>query len=135
MNGRIKQRLISKNILLAKKLIYTNSKKLGEAIAWLEWDGKYIVIKKFEKLPCAGKGAGTPLIEFLKSLADKYQVRISGNPMCYDPDPPIPCGPLLTQDQLEAWYEKHGFQIRKILNSDIPIMWYPDAPQMTSDAC
>jgi len=105
-----------------------NFRKYGQAIAWLEWDGKYIEMKKFEKLPCAAKGAGTPLIEFLKSLADKYHVRILGNPLRYDPDPPVPCGPLLSQAQLEGWYEKQGFRIHKIPNSDIPIMWYPDAP-------
>ena len=104
-------------------------RKYGHAIAWLEWDSKSIVIKKIEKLPCAGRGAASSLINFLKSLADKYQIRIWGNPIRYDPDPPVPCGPLLTQDQLEAWYEKHGFQIRKIQNFGFPIMGYPDAPK------
>jgi len=106
-------------------------RQFGQAIAWLEWDGKYIEIKKIEKLPCAGKGAGTPLVEFLKLLAEKYQVRIFGKPIRYDPDPPVPCGPLLTQNQLGNWYEKHGFHLCKILESGIPIsveMWYPDTP-------
>jgi TPR repeat protein len=117
-----------KERLVGKKIRTQEFRKFGEAIAWLRWDGNHIEMKKMEKLPCAGRGSGTSLINFVKSLADNYQVRIFGNPMSYDPDPPIPCGHLLTQGRLESWYKKHGFKIVKIQDSDIPIMWYPDLP-------
>jgi hypothetical protein len=110
-------------------------RKFGQAIAWLKWDGDYIEITKFEKLPGAGRQAGTPLVEFLKSVADKYQIRLFGNATIYQPDPPIPEGPLLSQDQLEIWYKKHGFQLYKSIKSGIVELWYPNAPQVSSDAC
>jgi len=110
-------------------------RKYGEAIAWLELDGKHIVIKKIEKLSYEGRGAGTALIEFLKSLADKYQVRLFGSVAAYDLEPPIPNCPTLSQSQLEAWYQKLGFKLSRIPNSDISLIWYPDAPHSTSDAC
>ena len=118
-----------------KKIRIQEFRKYGEAIAWLELDSKHIVIKKIEKLSCEGRGVGTALIEFLKSLADKYQVRLFANVAAYELEPPIANCPTLSQDKLEAWYQKHGFQLRRILNSDIPVIWYPDAPQTASDAC
>ena len=117
-----------KNHLVGKKIHIHEFRKFGEAIAWLQWDGKYIVISKFEKLPGAARGAGTRLVRFLISLADKYQLRIFGNLRCYEPDPPIPCGSLMTQDVLESWYKKQGFKINKNAKSGVIELWYPSAP-------
>src|ERR1017187_8042906 len=89
-------------------------RQFGQAIAWLEWDASYAELKKLEKLPGANRGAGTLLLQFLKSLADRHQIRLSGNAIVYEPDPPIPDGPLLRQEQLESWYKNPGFQVRKI---------------------
>ena len=118
-----------------KKIRIQEFRKYGEAIAWLELDSKHIEIKKIEKLSCKGRGAGTALIEFLKSLADKYQVRLFGGVVAYDLEPPISNCPTLSQAQLEDWYQKRGFQLRRIPDSDIVLIWYPDLPKTASDAC
>jgi hypothetical protein len=110
-------------------------RKFGQAIAWLKWNDDYIEITKLEKLPGAGRRAGTPLIEFLKSIADKHHIRLFGNATIYQPDPPRPEAPLLPQEQLEAWYKKHGFQLYKNIETGIVELWYPNAPQASSDAC
>lgn len=110
-------------------------RQFGQAIAWLEWDGKYGDLKKLEKLPGAKRGAGTLLLQFLKSLADKHQIRLFGNATVHEPDPPIPDGPLLSQEQLESWYKKHGFQLCRTVRSDIVEIWYPGVPPRSSDVC
>jgi hypothetical protein len=102
-------------------------RQYGQAIAWLEWDDEFIQITKIEALQ-PGRGAATKLIGFLKTLADKYQVRLFGNAVVYRPDPPIPEGNLLSQAELEGWYKKHGFQLRKIGDTCLTAIWYPDAP-------
>ena len=55
-------------------------RQYGQAMAWLKWDGDCIEIGKFETLHL-GQGAASRLIEFLKSLADKYEVQIFGHAM------------------------------------------------------
>jgi hypothetical protein len=102
-------------------------RQYGKAIAWLEWDDEFIEIKKIETLQ-QGQGAATKLVEFLKTLADKYHVRLFGNAVIYPPDPPAPEGHLFTQAQLESWYGKHGFILRKIRNTGITAIWYPNIP-------
>jgi hypothetical protein len=125
----------AKNNFIGKRNYTQEFRKYGEAIAWLDFDGEYIVMKKIEKLSCEGRGAGTALIEFLKSLADKYQVRLFANIAAYELEPPIVNCPTLSQDQLEAWYSEHGFQLRRIPNSGLSVIWYPDTPQTASVAC
>ncbi len=102
-------------------------RRFGAAIAWLEWDDDFIQIAKIETLQ-PGQGAATNLIEFLKTLADKYYVRLFGNAVVYPPDAPAPEGNLFSQAQLECWYKKHGFQLRKIGDTGLTAIWYPDAP-------
>jgi len=97
-------------------------RQYGQAIAWLKWDGDCIEIAKFETLQ-HGQGAATKLIEFLKCLADKYKVGIFGHATAYPPDPPIPEGELFSQEQLEAFYRKHGFKLRKISNDASEIIY------------
>ena len=103
-------------------------RQFGQAIAWLEWNSDYIVITKIEALQTR-QGAAKQLIEFLKGLADEYGVRLFGNAVVYPPDPPVPVGMLLSQQQLEAWYKKLGFQLRKIGGTGVTAIWYPDFPE------
>jgi hypothetical protein len=88
-------------------------RQFGQAIAWLKWDGGRIEIAKFESLQ-PKQGAGSLLIEFLKTLADKYQIQLWGHSRPYSPDPPVPNGQFLSKEKLENFYMKRGFQLRKI---------------------
>ena len=100
-------------------------RKYGDAIAWLEWSN-YCVIVKIETL-FHGKGQATALLTFLKSLADKHQFLITGNPCCYETKVPEVDRNGLNQDQLEAWYRKNGFLIVNG-ESGVKTLWYPTHP-------
>lgn len=80
--------------------------KYGQAIAFLNFDVEYIERTKLEKLPGVGRGAAIPLVEFLKSIADKYHLDLYGHAKTYTPYPPISKGPVPSQEDLEAWYRK-----------------------------
>jgi hypothetical protein len=109
-------------------------RKRGQAIALINWDGEYIEIKKLEKLPGGGRGAAIPLVNFLKALADKYHIRLSGQAKPYTPDPPLPDDPIITeQEKLEDWYKKHGFQIFTQGKPAPTWIWYPDVPRIYTD--
>lgn len=110
-------------------------RKYGQAIALINWAGETIEIKKMEKLPGAGRGASIPLVNFLKTLADKYHLHIWGQVKPYTPDPPRPEGPPLTQEQLEVWYKKRGFQLFRRDKDASTWMWYPDIPNILIDEC
>lgn len=112
---------------IGKKPFIDEFRRYGDAIAWLEIGDDCITITKIEALK-TGKGAARRLVEFLKSLADKYRVRLFGNAVVYPPDVPTPVGPLLSQQELEAWYAKMGFKLRKIAGTTITGIWYPDFP-------
>ena len=103
-------------------------RQYGQAIAWLEWEDDHILISKIEAVLQAGQGAAKQLIEFLKSLADKYHVRLFGLAKVYPPDPPVPAGDLLNQAQLEDWWVRRGLQLRRIHGTDKSEIWYPDIP-------
>ena len=125
-----------------KQHFYENGKKQGglddfrkyrQAIAFIKWDGEDIEITKLEKLPGAGRGAAIPLVNFLKTLSDKYHIRLWGQAKSYIPDPPRPEGPLLTQEQLEAWYKRQGFQLCTQGKPAPTWIWYPDIPGFYMD--
>jgi len=97
-------------------------RQFGQAIALLNWAEDCIEITKFETLQPGGGGA-TRLIQFLKTLADKYQVQLWGHARRYDPDPPMPEGHLLIKEDLEVFYKKRGFELRRI-DADTSDMWY-----------
>jgi hypothetical protein len=100
-----------------------------QAIALLNWTEDCIEIAKLEKLPGRVRGAAIPLVKFLKSLADKYHVRIFGHVKPYTPDPPWPDDEHIpTQEELEAWYKKHGFHLCKRSKLGAVALWYPDIP-------
>ena len=116
-----------KNHPVGKKIHVHEFRKYGQAIAWLEWGGDYIEITKLETLQPYGGGPAR-LVEFLKTLADKYQVQLQGRVRAYRPDPPIPEGHLLTKAQLESFYEKHGFQLCKIDADTSEMSYIPPTP-------
>jgi hypothetical protein len=109
-------------------------RKRGQAIALINWDSEYIEITKLEKLPDGGREAAIPLVEFLKSLADKYHVQISAHVKRYTPDSPWPDDyPIPSQEKLEAWYEKRGFQLFTQGKPAPTWAWYPDVPRIYTD--
>ena len=87
--------------------------QFDKAIALLNWDSDCIEIVKLETLQ-PRQGGPSRLIGFLEQLADKYQVTIWGHARPYEPDPPCPADGLLTKDQLDNFYRKHGFVLREI---------------------
>ena len=110
-------------------------RKLNQAktIALLNWC-EYIEITKLEKLPGAGRGAAIPLVDFLQGLAKKYNIRISGHVKPYKPDPPWPDDEHIpTQEELEAWYQKHGFHLCTRGKPGAVKLWYPDVPHFDAD--
>lgn len=113
---------------IGKTPSFDEFRQYGQAIAWLEWESDYILISKMEAVLQARQGAAKQLVEFLKSLADKYHVRLFGHAVVYSPDPPVPVGDLLNQKQLEDWYVRRGFQLRRIRGTDKSAIWYPEAP-------
>jgi len=102
-------------------------RRFGEALAWLDWNDGIIEIKKLETLN-PGNGGPSRLLKFLQSIADKYGLRISAWIVAYSPDPPIPEGKLLTQQELENWYARRGFQIKRNPCGGA-FGWYPTAPK------
>jgi len=109
-------------------------RKRGQAIALVNWGCEDIEITKLEKLPGAGKGAANPLVNFLKELANKHHIRISCQVRPYTPDKPFPDEPIITeQEKLEAWYEKHGFQLITQGKPAPTWAWYPDVPSNYAD--
>lgn len=102
-------------------------RRYGGAIAWLDWD-EYCIIKKIETLR-PRTGATTSLLSFLKTLAAKHRVRIYGNPVVYEPTCPQAAASPLSQEELNAWYSKHGFLVGRS-SEGVPYLWYPDAPKV-----
>src|ERR1700733_1278742 len=109
-------------------------RKFEQAIVLLNWC-EYIEITKLERLPDGGRGAAIPLVEFLKKLANKYHVRISGHVKPYKPDSPSLKGEHIpTQKELEVWYRKRGFYLctrRSELGA--VVLWYPDVPHFDTE--
>ena len=116
-----------KNHWIGKDCHVDDFRLYSGAIAWIEWGDGRIFISKLEALQTS-QGAAARLVEFLKALADKYHLHIVGRSKVYPPDPPAPEGPLLSQEQLDAWYQKRGFQLRKIRDNDASDFGYPDIP-------
>jgi hypothetical protein len=103
-----------------------------QAIALLNWPEDCIQIEKVEKLPDTGGGAAIPLIDFLKLLSDKYDIRLSCRVKPYTPDPPWSDGERVPSLQkLKTWYENRGFQLDFTPENPYPMAWYPDIPPNT----
>ena len=100
-------------------------RRYGDAIAWLDW-GNYCIISKIETLR-PRSGATTSLLVFLKALATKHGIRIYGNPVVCPPTCLQAAESPLSQEELNAWYSKHGFLVGR--NGGVPYLWYPDRPK------
>jgi hypothetical protein len=115
-----------KNELIGRHLFIDEFRRYGQALAWLKPGLDYILISKIEALQTR-RGEAKRLIEFLKTLSDKYAIRLFARALAYIPDPPLPSGPLLSQRELEDWYGRLGFEIRP-LNKNVAEIGYPDLP-------
>jgi hypothetical protein len=74
------------------------------------------------------------LIRFLKLLADKYQIPLWGHARPYEPDPPHPAGRLLTKEELDNFYRKHGFKLSEIDSCISDIKYVPKKLTSSSKA-
>lgn len=108
-----------------KRELIDEFRQYGNALAVLKW-GDFCTISKIESLR-PGTGAATRLIEFIKSLAQKYQITLFGNATAYLPDNATTLDNFLTQDLLEGWYKRHGFQLHRNSLDGVEI-WYPNIP-------
>jgi hypothetical protein len=102
-------------------------RRYRDAIAWLDWDD-YCIVTKIETLR-PRSGATGSLLSFLKTLAIKHGIRIYGNPVVYPPTCSQAAALPLSQEELNAWYSKHGF-IVGMSSQGVPYLWYPDAPKV-----
>ena len=97
-------------------------RQYGDAIAWLEWDDGCTIYKLETLKPKTG--AASALLAFLKELAQTHNFVLRGNPVAYVPTSDLPAGDLLSQVELERWFYKHAFAVRK--SSDgVPVISYP----------
>lgn len=112
-----------KNHPVGKKIHIHEFRQFDKAIAFLNWEGDCVEITKLETLE-PGQGGPSRLICYLKALADKYEVSLWGHARCYEPDLPTPKGHLLAKEELEAFYRKHGFQLRKIDSDTSEIRYF-----------
>jgi hypothetical protein len=112
--------------VVQNNLIYFKQdfRRFGNAIAWLQWNEDCVEIKKFETLHPHG-GGPTRLIDFLKALANEFQVPLWGHARVYELDTAFSKEHLLKQAQLEAFYKDHGFQLRKIDADTSEISYIP----------
>jgi hypothetical protein len=99
-------------------------RQFDKAIALLNWNVDCIEILKLETLQ-PRHGGPTRLISFLKCIADEFQIPLWGHARLYELDPPFPEGDLLTKEKLYQFYEKHGFQLRKIDDDTSEISYAP----------
>jgi hypothetical protein len=97
-------------------------RRYGDAIACLDWDDR-CTLGKIETLNPRNGGA-TSLLLFLKSLALKHDFLIYGVPVIYQPSKTLPPGLLLSQEELETWFEQLGFIVGKS-SKGVPFIWYP----------
>lgn len=100
-------------------------RRFGDSIAWLEWC-EWCTIKKIETLK-SRTGASTRLIVFLKTIADREKIRITGNPLAYEPTSPLAKTAPIFQEQLERWYSNRGFLVQTD-SYGCPHLWYPNPP-------
>jgi hypothetical protein len=107
------------------EIIVHEFRQFDKAIALMNWDGNRIEITKLETLQ-PGQGGATRLIFYLKALAHKYHVPLWGHARVYEPDPPIPVGPLLDYEKLIKFYLKHGFQLREIDANTSEFSYFPN---------
>jgi hypothetical protein len=99
-------------------------RRYGDAIAWLNWQDDCI-ITKIESLKPRSGAAGS-LLSFLKTLTVKHGIRVYGNPVVYEPTCQLAAASPLLQEELEAWYAKHGFLVGRSVNG-VPYIRYPSA--------
>jgi hypothetical protein len=88
-------------------------RQFDKAIALLNWNADCIELLKLETLQ-PRQGGSTRLIRFLKCIADEFQIPLWGHARPYEPDPPCLAGRLLTKEELDDFYRKHGFELREI---------------------
>lgn len=100
-------------------------RRFKNAIAWLQWNEDCIEIKKLETLHPHG-GGPTRLIKFLIALADEFRIPLWGHAKLYELDTAFSKEDLLTQEQLEAFYKKRGFELRKIDDNTSEIKYIPN---------
>jgi hypothetical protein len=108
-------------------------RQFDKAIALLNWNSDCIEITKLETLQ-PRQGGPSRLIGLLKRIADKYQLMIWGHARPYEPDPPFPVGGIITKDQLDNFYRRHGFVLREIDSYASEIKYVPNQFSSSSKA-
>jgi hypothetical protein len=108
--------------VLKRRVVTEEFRRFGEAIALLEWTDRCTILKVETLRP--RMGAATALVEYLKRLVDFYEIPLCGNITAYVPDLPTETSNILSQQELETWYAKRGFALRRGSVGQIEL-WYP----------
>jgi hypothetical protein len=90
-------------------------------LAWLEWSSLCTIVKLEAINP--HKGAGTAFLKYLTTLADTHQITLFGNPVVYSTN--LIEEAFLPQQQLELWYQKHGFTITRSERGIVELRYEP----------
>lgn len=93
-------------------------------LAWLDWTASGCTLLKLESA-AHGQGAGSDFLEYVKRLADKHELSLHGNPVAYSPPSSLKA---LSQQQLEAWYQRHGFSVTSNGRGLVELR-YPSSPR------
>lgn len=97
----------------------------GATRAVLEAELNYLVLCRIETEPTArGQGQASELLEWLKAVCDRHAVTLLGQAT-------VDGVQGLDQDELLAWYARHGFEIDARPQGQ-PLVWYPAKPASMS---
>lgn len=93
----------------------------GHVRAVLEAESAYLVLMRIQTEPgWRGRGEGSAVLEWLKTLCDEHGVTLLGQANVDDETG-------LGQQALLDWYARHGFQIDDTHQGE-PLVWYPARP-------
>lgn len=96
-----------------KRTIRDDFRRMGNAIAVIDW-GQNCELKKLEPIT-PREGGPTTLLAFLRGLADKHGIAIRGNATPYLPSRSELHEMIMSQEQLEKWYQDRGFQVHRFM--------------------
>lgn len=106
------------------RFVREHFRMLGGAIAWVEWPSRCELLKIEALAPRTG--AASRLLARLQSVCDRFNVPIFGNATAYEPSTEQAAS-WLNQEELEEWYRRRGFALRRGSTCGVVEIWYPDA--------
>ena len=84
-------------------------RRLGDAIAWVEFGGSVATLQRLESLVPAGGQAAKPLLGRLQSIARQFRLVLCGMVVAYATD----VQPSPDLERLCAYYRRLGFSVSR----------------------